>query len=80
MSIRTCACLKPDGVLCHSPALRGKEFCYFHLDPEKRRLKMAWVKLIRALQVSKARRRDQVRKNHKRKFVAASRSPLSPMK
>jgi len=38
--IRTCAGHKSNGTRCGSPALRGKNFCYYH-DPvhgEKRRL------------------------------------------
>ena len=30
MSCPTCGHRKPDGVPCGSPALRGKQFCYFH--------------------------------------------------
>ncbi len=30
MSCPTCGHRKADGVLCGSPALRGKQFCYFH--------------------------------------------------
>jgi len=41
--IRTCAGHKDNGTKCGAPALRGKEFCYYH-DPvhgEKRRLAAA---------------------------------------
>jgi len=41
MSVRTCDHLKEDGVFCHSPALRGRNYCYFHLNLRGRRLKMA---------------------------------------
>ena len=30
MSCPTCSHRKPDGVLCGSPALRGKKLCYYH--------------------------------------------------
>jgi len=30
MSCPTCSHRKSDGVLCGSPALRGKKLCYFH--------------------------------------------------
>jgi len=30
MAYPTCNFLKYDGVLCGSPALRGREYCYFH--------------------------------------------------
>jgi len=30
MSFRLCGYLKPDGLLCASPALRGQRLCYFH--------------------------------------------------
>jgi hypothetical protein len=43
MLIRTCDHLKEDGVYCDSPALRGQNFCYFHLNVRGRRLKMARV-------------------------------------
>ena len=36
MSYRTCDHLKEDGVLCGSPALRGKKLCYFHQRDHKR--------------------------------------------
>ena len=36
MPFRTCAHLKQDGVLCGSPALRGKKLCYFHQRDHKR--------------------------------------------
>jgi hypothetical protein len=40
MSFRTCDHLKEDGVYCDSAALRGQNFCYFHLNVRGRRLKM----------------------------------------
>ena len=36
MSYHTCDHLKEDGVLCGSPALRGKKLCYFHQRDHKR--------------------------------------------
>ena len=54
MSVPTCTNLKPDGTVCHSPALRGKRLCNFHLDPDIRRLKAAWARAVTAVRVSKA--------------------------
>ena len=41
MPVRTCDHLKQDGVYCGSPALKGRNYCYFHLDLRGRRLKAA---------------------------------------
>ncbi len=41
MPVRTCDHLKEDGVYCGSPALNGRNFCYFHLNLRGRRLKSA---------------------------------------
>lgn len=41
MSVPTCNHLKEDGVYCGSPALNGRQFCYFHLNLRARRLKLA---------------------------------------
>jgi len=41
MEVRTCDHLKEDGVYCNSPALRGRDYCYFHLNLRGRRLKAA---------------------------------------
>jgi hypothetical protein len=41
MSFSTCDHLKEDGVYCDSPALRGQNFCYFHLDIRARRMQAA---------------------------------------
>ncbi len=57
MSVATCSYLKPDRAVCNSPALRGKRLCYFHLDPDSRRLKAAWARAIIALRVARARER-----------------------
>ena len=38
MSFRTCDHLKEDGVYCNSPVLRGRNYCYFHLNVRGRRL------------------------------------------
>ncbi len=57
MSVPTCTFLKPDGAVCNSPAVCGKRLCYFHLDPDSRRLKLAWARAIVTLRVAKARER-----------------------
>ena len=36
MSVRLCNHLKEDGILCGSPALRGRKLCYFHQRDYKR--------------------------------------------
>lgn len=36
MSCHTCNHLKEDGILCGSPALRGKKLCYYHERDHKR--------------------------------------------
>jgi hypothetical protein len=41
MSVPTCDHLKEDGVFCGSPALKGRNYCYFHLNLRGRRLKAA---------------------------------------
>ena len=41
MDVRTCDHLKEDGFYCKSPALRGRDYCYFHLKLRGRRLNMA---------------------------------------
>ena len=41
MSYATCDHLKEDGVYCDSPALRGQNFCYFHLNVRARRMQAA---------------------------------------
>jgi hypothetical protein len=38
--MRTCKHLKANGEFCGSPALRGREYCYFHLTVLGRRLRM----------------------------------------
>ena len=38
MDFRTCNHLKEDGVYCNSPALRGRNYDYFHLNLRGRRL------------------------------------------
>jgi len=55
MSVPTCTYLKPDGAVCHSPALRGQRFCYFHLDPVARRLKAAWARAFCVVRVARER-------------------------
>jgi hypothetical protein len=41
MSVPVCHHLKEDGVYCNSPALDGRDYCYFHLNLRGRRLKAA---------------------------------------
>ncbi len=41
MSYATCDHLKEDGVYCDYPALRGQNFCYFHLNVRARRMQAA---------------------------------------
>ena len=43
MSVPTCSHLKPDGIPCGSPALRGKKLCYFHQRDHKRQQYAAGV-------------------------------------
>lgn len=57
MHVPTCTYLKPDGAVCKSPALRGRRLCYFHLDPESRRLKAAWARAYCVLRVARERER-----------------------
>ncbi len=38
--MRTCKHIKADGEFCGSPALREREYCYFHLTARGRRLRM----------------------------------------
>ena len=38
--MRTCKHLKANGEFCGSPALRGRDYCYFHLTVLGRRLRM----------------------------------------
>ncbi len=48
MSVRTCDHLKEDGFYCKSPALRGRDYCYFHLKLRGRRLNMARARALAA--------------------------------
>ena len=41
MSVPVCHHLKEDGVYCNSAALKGRHYCYFHLNLRGRRLKAA---------------------------------------
>ena len=41
MPYATCDHLKEDGVYCDSPALRGQNFCHFHLNLRARRMQAA---------------------------------------
>jgi hypothetical protein len=68
MPYRTCDHLMEDGVYCNSPALRGQRFCYFHLDPDARRLKVAWTRAYLALRVAKMKMRDRDLRRRSRKL------------
>ncbi len=46
MEFRTCDHLKEDGVYCNSPALRDRDYCYFHLNLRGRRLKAASARAL----------------------------------
>jgi hypothetical protein len=48
MELRTCDHLKEDGIYCQSPALRGRDYCYFHLKLRGRRLNMARTRALAA--------------------------------
>jgi len=48
MELRTCDHLKEDGIYCQSPALRGRDYCYFHLKLRGRRLNMARARVLAA--------------------------------
>jgi hypothetical protein len=37
--MRTCDYLKPNGSFCGSPALRGRDYCHWHLTCVARRLR-----------------------------------------
>ncbi len=41
MSVPVCNHLKEDGVFCSSPAIKGRQYCYFHTNQRARRLKAA---------------------------------------
>jgi hypothetical protein len=41
MSVPTCNHIRKNGRLCQSPALHGRDFCYFHLTNRARRQKTA---------------------------------------
>ena len=44
MSFKYCHQVKEDGILCQSAAVRGRDYCYFHLRHRARRLAMAQAK------------------------------------
>ena len=48
MELRTCDHLKEDGIYCQSPALKGRDYCYFHLKLRGRRLNMARARVLAA--------------------------------
>jgi hypothetical protein len=48
MELRTCDHLKEDGIYCQSPALKGRHYCYFHLNLRGRRLNMARARSLAA--------------------------------
>jgi hypothetical protein len=41
MSVRLCRHLRENGFFCKSPALNGRDYCYFHLNLRGRRLSAA---------------------------------------
>ena len=55
--IRLCQHTKDDGKLCGSPAMRGKSYCYFHLDVVLRRRRLARMARERQL-LAEAKRFD----------------------
>ncbi len=71
MSVPTCTYLKSDGAVCNSPVLRGQRFCYFHLDPVGRRLKVAWDRAYSVLRVARERQRDVRRRTITSKLVSS---------
>ena len=79
MSVPTCAHLTADGLVCNSPALRGKRFCHFYLDPSARRLKTALARTFCALRLAKARRLSRAKRSPKTKLASSSQSPISPI-
>ena len=44
MSCPTCSHRKSDGVVCGSPALRGKKLCYFHQRDHQRSQQLSRVR------------------------------------
>ena len=46
---RLCQHTKDDGELCRSPAMRRKNYCYFHLEVVKRRRRLAMMARTRQL-------------------------------
>ncbi len=38
-SVKHCRHVKEDGIVCHSPALRGESYCHFHLRYKGHRLR-----------------------------------------
>jgi hypothetical protein len=69
MPYRTCDHLMEDGIHCNSPALRGQRFRSFHLNPDARRLRVAWASAYSALGTAKMRDRDLRRHSTKRKLA-----------
>ena len=48
MSVPTCNHIRKNGRLCQSPALHGRDFCYFHLANRARRHKAARARRLGA--------------------------------
>ncbi len=44
--VKLCQHVKHDGVLCGSPALKRRSYCYFHAEVRRRRKRMAQARLI----------------------------------
>jgi hypothetical protein len=55
MSAKACRHTHENGKRRQSPAMRGHNFCYFHLDPEGRRLRTAFARTQVILRVGEAR-------------------------
>jgi hypothetical protein len=79
MPFRTCTHIKEDGVLCQSPALRDHQFCYFHLNPEARRLKGAWDRAWLAVRLARAGRAPRSRPRAKKSVRRIVCTALKPM-
>ncbi len=54
---RFCQPTKDNGELCGSPAMRGKSYCYFHLEVVARRRRLPYMARERQL-MTKAKRYD----------------------
>lgn len=57
---KLCQHTKDDGKLCGSPAMRGKRYCYFHLEVIRRRKRLANIAWFRSLLVDPNLNDDKV--------------------